>query len=159
MTESDKYLNNHDNIIFVMKDMGVEYKKEFDDLVGEIAHSTTNMQDPVAIAVMLYTLAEEKKSGNLIIKELNAKLDLLVSKVSQLEKQAPKEAPTQAGMSERDLEVLNHVKRHGRTCAEDLQTVFGYRGKNAASARLSKLFHEGVLEKEYAGRKVYYKTK
>jgi predicted HTH transcriptional regulator len=139
-----------------------EYKKEFEELVGDIAQATSQIQDPVAIGLMLYTIAEEKKKDNLIMRELNAKIDMLVNKIGQLEKQQTTPATTPnpaAGLSERDLEVLNFIKTHGKASAEHLQEKFKYKGKNAASARMSKLFHEGLLEKEYAGRTVYYKTR
>ena len=144
-----------------MKEVVAEHKPEFDKLVGDIAQATTQMQDPVAIGLMLYTLAEEKRKDNLIMRELNAKIDLLVNKINQLEQHqttAPQPAAA-PGMSDRDIEVLNFVKSHGKASAEDLQRKFKYKGKNAASARLSKLFHDGRLEKEYAGRTVYYKAK
>jgi len=44
-------------------------------------------------------------------------------------------------------------------CADDIQQEFKYKGRNAASARLSKLFGRSILEKEYVGRKVFYKLK
>jgi len=143
-----------------MKEAGVGYEKEFEELIGSLAQSTRQIQDPVAIGVMLYSIAEERKNTNLVVRQLNAKIDSLLSKIETFEKQQKTEAPTiTPSMSERDIEVLNYVGKHTRICAEDLQKVFRYKGKNAASARLSKLFHEGRLEKEYAGRTVYYKVK
>ena len=143
-----------------MREVVGEHKKEFEELVGSLSQSTTQMQDPVAIGLMLFQIAEERKSTNLIIKDLNAKIDGLVNKLDELEKQTH-DVPQQNkfSMSERDLEVLQYVKEHGRVCADELMDKFKYKGKNAGSARLSRLFHEGRLEKEYAGRKVYYKAK
>ena len=143
-----------------MKEVVAEHQKEFEELVGSLAHSTNQIQDPVAIGLMLYSIAEERKSTNLIIKELNAKIDGLVSKMADLDKQ-PAAAPAQQApsMSDRDQEVLGYVKSSGKVSAEQMQKKFHYKGKNAASARLSKLFHEGMLEKEYAGRIVYYKAR
>jgi hypothetical protein len=156
----DKYLKSHDNIIFVMREVVGEHKKEFEELVGSLSQTTTQMQDPVAIGLMLYSIAEERKSTNLIIKELNAKIDGLVDKVVELEKQTHDAPQTGASsLSGRDIEVLEYVNAKGRICADELMEKFQYKGKNAASARLSRLFHEGRLEKEYAGRTVYYKVK
>ncbi|MFH0862719.1 MAG: hypothetical protein V1875_06805 [Candidatus Altiarchaeota archaeon] len=143
-----------------MKEVVAEHQKEFEELVGSLAHSTNHIQDPVAIGLMLYSIAEERKSTNLIVKELNAKIDGLVSKIAEFEKQ-PAAAPAQPApnMSDRDQEVLSFVRTTGKVSAEQMQKKFKYRGKNAASARLSKLFHEGILQKEYAGRRVYYKVR
>ncbi|MFH1054818.1 MAG: hypothetical protein V1744_01855 [Candidatus Altiarchaeota archaeon] len=143
-----------------MKEMGVGYEKEFKEQAGNVIQAINEINDPVAIGVMLYSLVEERKSSNLIFRNLNAKIDSLISKIEQFEKRetTPHAAQT-AGLSERDVEVLEYVKKEGRVCADKLKDKFKYKGKNAASARLSKLFHEGILEKEYAGRKVYYKVK
>jgi hypothetical protein len=143
-----------------MREVAGDYKEEFKNLVGEVAEATQQIQDPVAIGMMLYQIAEERKSTNLIVKELNAKIDGLMSKISQLEEaKAQPQVPQSSGLSDRDLEVLEYVKKGGRICADTLREKFNYKGKNAASARLSKLFHEGMLEKEYAGRTVYYKIR
>lgn len=143
-----------------MKEVVAEHHKEFEELVGNLAQSTNQLQDPVAIGLMLYSIAEERKSTNLIIKELNAKIDGLVNKISEFEKQpATAPAPATPALSDRDQEVMNFVRSRGRVSAEEMQKKFKYRGKNAASARLSRLFHEGILEKEYAGRRVLYKPK
>jgi hypothetical protein len=37
-----------------------------------------------------------------------------------------------------------------------VRRALNYRGTNAASARMNKLFEKGVLDKEQVGRKVYY---
>jgi len=144
-----------------MREVVAEHKKEFEDLIGGLAQATGQMQDPVAIGAMLYSIAEERKSTNLIMQNLNAKIDLLVNKVNQLESHTPAAAPQTPSpiLSERDLEVITFVKENGKVSADLMQKKFKYRGKNAASARLSKLFHEGILEKEYAGRKVLYNIK
>jgi len=146
-----------------MKETGSDYEKEFKENVGEhVLEAQRQIEDPVAIGVMLYSMAEERKSNNLIIKELNAKIDLLVNEMAKLkEREAPVQQPTQPTFnpSDRDQEVLDYVKSKGKVCADEMQVKFRYKGKNAASARLSKLFHDGMLEKEYAGRRVYYKIK
>jgi hypothetical protein len=42
-------------------------------------------------------------------------------------------------------------------CAEDIKKHMSYKGKNAASARLNRLFKEGLLDRYQLGHKVYYK--
>jgi len=142
-----------------MKEPVVGYKREFEELVGSLANSAQELNDPTTIGLMLYSIAEERKDTNLVMREINAKLDGLSKRMQELETQIRAPQPQNTGLSDRDMEVLEYVKGKGKVCAEELQRKFKYRGKNAASARLSKLFHEGRLEKEYAGRKVYYKAK
>ncbi len=142
-----------------MKGSGAEYEKEYKELLGEVAQATNQIQDPVAIGLMLYQLAEERKSTNLIIKNLNSQIEALGAKIEGMAQQQGRKNQETADLTDRDIEVLEHVREKGRICADELQKKLGYKGKNAASARLSKLFHEGRLEKEYAGRRVYYRIR
>jgi len=157
---------SHDYIITVMSDTPQSHKKEFDNMVGDLAGAVHEVHDPVALATMLYTIAEEKKSTNLLIREINAKFDALTRKIAELEaklsgRQAsePAHPAPNVGLSERDEEVIEFIKEKERVCAEDLQERFNYRGRNAASARLSKLFKDGLVGKVFVGRKVFYEMK
>jgi RNA recognition motif-containing protein len=141
-----------------MKQAVVDYNREYHELIGGVAHSVKEIQDPVALGAMLYQLAQERKNTNLIIQQLNTKIDSLMGKISDLETRNFEDSHT-ASLSDRDMDVLSFVEDRVRVSAEDLRKKFKYRGKNAASARLSKLFHEGRLTKEYIGRKVIYKIK
>ncbi|MFA5108273.1 MAG: hypothetical protein WC492_01940 [Candidatus Micrarchaeia archaeon] len=58
-----------------------------------------------------------------------------------------------------DEQIVNIIRTKGVVCATDVQAHFKYKGTNAASARLNRLASLGVLEKQQAGRKVYYKIK
>jgi len=148
-------------------DNSQDYKQEFKNLTGELTKAVHEIQDPVAIATMLYSIAEEKKSSNLIVRNINSKLDTLTLKLEQLtkvldkmSKQMGDRQPTQnIGISERDAEVINFIKQKKKISAKELQDKFKYKGRNAASARLSKLFKEGLLHKTYLGREVYYNCK
>jgi uncharacterized membrane protein len=140
-----------------MSEMGVGFEKEFEELTGSLINSTRQLNDPVAIGAMLYSIAEERKNTNLIIKNLNSKIDALMNKIENFEQKNPGQRDSvRESLSERDSEVLEFVRSRGRVDALTLMKKFKYKGKNAASARLSRLFHEGYVKKEYAGRKVYY---
>lgn len=62
-------------------------------------------------------------------------------------------------LSSTDEQIVSLVGLRGVACAEDVQAHFKYKGKNAASARLNRLASLGVLEKQQAGRRVYYKLR
>lgn len=154
-----------------MKESLPNHKQEFQELVGELSDTVYQMSDPIAIATMLYSIAEEKKSNNLVIRDINGKFDNIIGKLEKiimcLEELSNKFNTTQpttlnsrsCELSERDQEVLDFVSLKKRVCADDLQKKFKYRGRNAASARLSKLFRDKLLEKTYVGKKVFYVTK
>ncbi|OYT54940.1 MAG: hypothetical protein B6U72_01050 [Candidatus Altiarchaeales archaeon ex4484_2] len=162
-----------------MKDPLTEYEKEFEELVGDTLHEPYETLDPLTVGRMLFALAEERKSTNLVMKSINGKFDhitnrfdkfeSLIIKLDTISKQLNElneklesqdiDPKTIMNISERDEEILDFVKKHARVCADDIQKEFKYRGRNAASARLSKLFGRSILEKEYVGRKVFYKLK
>ncbi len=151
-----------------MKDSLTNYDREFEEIVGNLADTVQDMSDPVAIATMLYTIAEEKKNGNLVIRDINAKFDNILeglkdisTRLDDLESkvEVPSRGDTTFEISDRDREILSYVTSNRRVCADDIQEKFQYRGRNAASARLSKLFRENLVEKVYVGRKVYYQRR
>ncbi len=151
-----------------MKESLTDYDKEFEEIVGNLSDTVHEMSDPVAIATMLYTLAEERKSSNLVIRDINAKFDNILAKLDDISNRLHKfesrqeahvEEHNAVELSDRDREIMDYVIKNKRACADDLQEKFNYRGRNAASARLSKLFRDKMLEKIYVGRKVYYQCK
>lgn len=151
-----------------MRSQSPNYTEEFRELTEDLSDAVQQMADPVSIATMLYTIAEEKKSNNLVVRGINSKFDLLVSKLDRITEllenlSGPTEShdssPAHVDISERDQEILDFVRTKMKVCADDVQNHFKYKGRNAASARLNKLFREKRLEKVYAGRNVYYTIK
>ena len=56
-----------------------------------------------------------------------------------------------------DAKILDFVQTHTMICADDLMKAMNYRGRNAACARLNRLYREGLLERYQLGHKVFYK--
>ena len=142
------------------------YADEFKELTGDLADAVYDV-DPVAVGQMLYRIAEEKKSNNLVVKDINGKFDQMMAKLDRIatlleeaakrsETQVAAKRPDNIDISDRDQEILEFVKSRKKVCADDVQDHFKYRGRNAASARLNKLFRDNVVDKIYAGRNVYY---
>ena len=144
------------------------YSDEFDQLTGEISDVVEEIPDPVVVGKLLYNIASEKKSYNLVVKDINAKFDQIGEKLDRiatlLERMNQKKEETVVNerrtenleISDRDKEILDFVKARKRVCADDVQDRFQYKGRNAASARLHRLYRDKVLEKVHAGRNVYY---
>lgn len=139
----------------------VDGSNDFDQLVGEYKNllSTTksDVSETVSIARALFGIVEEKKNTNLLFHQILQRLDSFDLRLKKLEQSMSEPAKVTSRISSKDEEVLNYVRENGLVSAEDMAQSFGYKGKNAASARLSKLFHEGHLKKEYTGRNVLYK--
>jgi len=56
-----------------------------------------------------------------------------------------------------DAKILQIVQLKNIACADDVKQELGYKGRNAASARLNKLYQQGLLERHQLGHRVYYK--
>ena len=130
-----------------------------------------SIKDPaLTTAYYLSKISDEKSSFNLVLREINAKLDrleFLEKRVAQLEEMLenspkPVSAPSrtapqgQAIVADIDGDILEFVKEKGKVIAQEVADRFGYKGKNAACARLNRLAVAGHLSKKQAGRKVYY---
>ncbi|MGC8651634.1 MAG: hypothetical protein ACP5UH_00050 [Candidatus Micrarchaeia archaeon] len=65
----------------------------------------------------------------------------------------PKELP----VSDLDAKILQIIQRKGMACADDIKAQLSYKGRNAATARLTKLYKQGLLTRYQLGHKVFYK--
>ena len=104
--------------------------------------------DPLVLATLIVALIEERRRTNRLLEEIRDALNRVAS--------APAPLPDTAGLSEADERILELVREMGMVCAEDVKRALGYRGLNAASARLNALYRQGYLRKIRKGRKVYY---
>ncbi len=130
--------------------------KDFESLVFDFKYDKEQFKDPAALGLMLYRLAREREQTNLLFKEILKRLDELSEKLSA-GAPAAREAPVvERGLSETDAEILRFVRQAGAVDAEQVRRRFGYKGKNAASARLNNLYNRGLLKKTRAGKKVLY---
>lgn len=141
---------------------------EFTKVTEEFRRFQEQIRDPVFIATLMHKLSEERSSTNLLFKELNAKLDRLLSledKIKELEAKidgktaqvASKPATRDAILlPEIDEGIIGYARKKGKVCAEQVQMKFKYKGSNAASSRLNRLVKEGLLRKVQVGRKVFF---
>lgn len=125
--------------------------------------------DPITLAALLYARLETQESTNLLLKNIYAKIEQLENEIKNVKEQ--KESKTTSKKSyenenieeivsllpEKDKKILEIIRKNGRVSADDIKTALGYKGRNAASARLNKLYNLGLLTKVKFGRKVYYK--
>ena len=123
---------------------------EFEEMKNEFERIKQSTNDPVAIGNLLYIIAEERTSTNLLLKEINAKLDKIIS---VNERGGNKE--NEVILSDIDNEIVNFIGE-GRVCASNVQKKFKYKGSNAASSRLNRLCDLKVLRKFQVGRKVFF---
>jgi len=145
-----------------------ETKEQVRKEAQDIAHMLNN---PVFLAAQMHRTVQEKENSNRLLKSILEKIDAkfaqMDERIAKLEEKIGKEgSATETEMAgeeillpKQDEDILGLVRRRGHVCAEEVRKEFGYRGPNAASARLSKLYQMGLLQKQQVGRRVYYKMK
>jgi len=101
------------------------------------------------LAGTLYNLTKEREKTNELLTNILERINNIEARFKTEEKL----------VSKVDEEILDFIKKMGKVCAADVQEKFKYRGKNAASSRLNRLYSLGILEKRQAGRVVYYLMK
>ncbi len=135
---------------------------EFEAVSAEFREFSTKMKDPLVVGALLHRLTEERTSTNLLLKEINAKLDrfeALEAKIAHLEAKMDEKSDRKVVMlPEVDEEIISFITKKGAVCAEDVQEKFEYKGKNAASARLNRLYSLGIVRKTQVGKKVFFEV-
>lgn len=133
-------------------------EQDFKMLSKDVAYDLEKFKDPYVVGAMIHRLTEERKKTNKLLARLEAKFDKMLELVEGSWGARASEKVVEE-LSNKDLSVLEFVKESKRVGAGDVQKHFKYRGKNAASARLNRLFKTGLLEKYRAGKQVYFKCK
>ena len=156
---------------------GVSGSQEFSEIAGQFRQFQSQMKDPVLVGAMMHQLTEERRSTNALLKQINEKLEKISEIESRLRQMEAKmlaaenkvpvvsvaaarqvEVPFQM-LSSTDEKILEFVRSNGKACAQDLKKQFNYKGTNAASSRLNALWKQGLLDKKYAGKVVYFVAK
>jgi len=92
-----------------------------------------------------------------LLREIMKKLGGLERRLDGIESRLMPEEKIEGDLlGDVDEKLVEFIKKNGKACAEEVQRGFNYKGKNAASARLNRLFSQGLLDKKQAGRRVYY---
>jgi len=129
---------------------------EFKNVAADFRKMQEQFRDPVVIGALLNAVSEERTATNLILKEINAKLERMEARINALE---TRRTPDDFAIPEVDGGIYDFVKKKGAACAADVQKKFNYKGKNAASARLNGLCRQGLLEKKQVGKRVFFSAK
>jgi hypothetical protein len=123
------------------------------EIERDIQENVQKFKDPIVLGELVYKLLEERENTNRILKNLLAKIEALEQK---LEMKQQMEEPEELLVPEIDEKIIAFVKESGKVTAEDVRAKFGYKGKNAASSRLNRLYELGLLKKKQVGKKVFF---
>jgi hypothetical protein len=124
----------------------------------------TNMEkfrDPIILGELAYRLTEERENTNRLLKNILQKLEALENRLASPESDtAHMEVAHPSGMEdllpEIDEQIISFLKDAGKVTAEEVRVKFNYRGKNAACARLNRLFDMGLIQKRQVGKKMFF---
>ena len=120
---------------------------EDDDLLN-LELLVQQSHDPVVLATLIAALIEERRKTNALLREIRDAL-------KELRASAPSPV-TDLGLSEADERIISLIRERGAVTARDVKEALGYKGLNAASARLNSLYRQGLLRKVRKGRVVYF---
>ena len=116
-------------------------------------------KDPVILGTILYRLLEERENTNRILKNLLQKIGDLEERLGERELRTEEKPSMQQELEllpGQDLKIIEIIKKMGKVCAAEVKVSMGYKGENAASARLNRLYSMGILKKANVGKKVYF---
>ncbi|MEM2137607.1 MAG: hypothetical protein QW568_00790 [Candidatus Anstonellaceae archaeon] len=139
------------------------------EVLTPLQRDIEKLRDPVVLAAIMHTAATEKENTNRLLKTLIERLDerfgQVEARLEALERKplAPQEpkphAEEEVLLPAVDEEILKFVKEKRYASAEEVRRRFNYKGKNAASARLNRMFELGLLAKKQVGRAVMFSAK
>ena len=138
-----------DTIVTVMTEDRIS--KEYEALLFDVKYDKEQFKDNATIGLLLYRLAKEREASNAMFKQISEQLERIAN---LLQKGSTEQV--NSIISDIDQKILAHIQRNGKVDAEEIKSIFQYRGKNAASARLNDLYEKGLLKKGRAGKKVFY---
>lgn len=137
------------------RDAASEISPEFNALTSDLDHVLSTVKDPVTIGVLLFSLAQERKTTNDVLSRIEAKLDILTKQGNGLSTAGNTSMPVHL-LPESDQKILFVVNQTGGCTASEIQQELGYKGSNAASQRLNALVRAGRIQKIQSGKKVYF---
>jgi len=118
-------------------------------------------------SLLKYMIDENRKTTMILndLRQAMARLEKEFGEAYESEEPAQLEMarhdlPTrEISLSEKDVQIVHLIQLapDGMACADDIRQKMSYRGRNAASARLSRLCKLGVLARYQLGHKVFYK--
>lgn len=131
---------------------------KFSELSMDIKEISKHCKDPMFIAVLLFKLAEERNRTNKLLEQIDEKFDKMMfnMKTGETNPLQQRETEPSSILSEQDQMIMHLAHTNGKVTAGNIKTELGYKGKNAASQRLNRLFKDGHLRKMQSGRKVFY---
>lgn len=136
------------------------------DRTAEALESIMAKETSTGLASIIKMVADQNAANTLILKRMSENLARIEQELGgdYYTQDDRVESPTETDrpskmipVSSLDARILQLVQVKGMACADDVQNEMNYKGRNAACARLNKLYTMGLLERHQLGHKVYFK--
>jgi seryl-tRNA synthetase len=134
--------------------------------INQLSSKKKKVLDENIVSSLMKQLVEERERSNKLLESLTEKITKLEKEIDVRDGKEQLEGEIQeydavsnreVPLSELDSKILNFVQSKEMICADDLVHFMEYKGRNAACARLNKLYRQGILDRYQLGHKVYYK--
>ena len=114
------------------------------------------------LLTLIKFMMEENKNTRTLMQHMFEKMAKLEDELGTeyIEEQQPvQSAPgsREVPVSDLDRKIIQFIQLKEMACADDVKKHMSYKGRNAASARLNRLYRQGVIERYQLGHKVFYK--
>ncbi len=136
-----------------------------DELKKVMQDSSEESTSKQMFMLLKYMMDENKKTTMVLSQILNS-----ISRMEETDEgyeeteyasaqNAQMQLQNQIVLSEVDTKILQFIQisHNSMACAEDVMAQMGYGCRNAASARLNRMYRLGILDRYQLGHKVYYK--
>ncbi len=151
-------MNDHDMLEELMNSREAVKKlnPKFDELTLDVHEIFQQSKDPFFVSMLLFKLAQEREATNKLLSEVNEKFDRIMLELKTKGLPETKEENSFVLLAEQDKKIMDLVSEKNAVTASEVQSKLDYKGVNAASQRLNKLFKEGYLKKAQSGKKVLF---
>jgi len=164
MVDDDEVFKRSANSPDQFEEKVATLRKEIDDRNERLKEISEKIKDPVYLAGMMLAVQNERENTNRILKSIYVELEVvkgIEERVRKLEELKGKiaempDVPSEIMLPEADEQIVAFIKKKGKACAAEVARELKYRGKNAAAQRLIRLWRDGILQKQNAGRTVWY---
>jgi predicted nuclease with TOPRIM domain len=142
--------------------------QELQQQVNELlSRNNADLPQNLSVEGWLRYFAEQRDRTNMILASVVDQMRVLQDTVAEMTgaegeaEQYDAQRDETLDLSPADVRILNFIQTQpqGMACADDVRKYMGYRGNNAACARMNRLRMMGLLETHRLGHRVYYAGK
>ncbi len=152
-------------------------KKEVDSLRSRSRAPTENRElegKATSWNDLVRYLIQDREQTNRLLAKLSDRITGLEHEIDKIEvveqTEVEQEAPVEyqakktaenreVPLSALDVKIMNFIQSQpgSMACADDVRLQMGYKGRNAACSRLTRLSEKGLLQRVQLGHKAFYK--